>query len=223
LFGFDLKNYDALFREKLELLLMIRDEEFVTWSGKFRAALNNQPVYPRPLQEKLPVWLGVGGTPESFVRAGTLGLPLMVAIIGGETERFRPLVDLYREAGHRAGFTLDQLKVGLHSPGYVANTNEEAIADYYPGYAALWTKLGKERGWPPVTRSQFDGLVAPKGVLVVGGPDQVAEKLLRHSEALGGVDRFTFQMDNAGLTHQQLMYAIELIGKKVIPMLQQNG
>ena len=223
LFGFDLKNYDALFREKLELLLLIREDEFVTWSGKFRPALNHQPVYPRPLQEKLPIWLGVGGTPESFVRAGTLGLPLMVAIIGGETERFRPLIDLYREAGRKAGFAPDQLKVGLHSPGYVAATNEEAIADYYPGYAELWTKLGRERGWPPVTKSKFDSLIAPKGVLVVGGPEQVAEKILRHSNALGGVDRFTFQMDNAGLSHQQLMSAIELIGHKVIPIIKQKA
>lgn len=222
LFGFSLNDYDALFREKLDLLLKIRDEEFVSWSGKFRAPLDHQPVYPRSLQEKLPVWLGVGGTPESFVRAGTLGLPLMAAVIGGETHRFRPLIDLYREAGRKAGFTPDQLKVGLHSPGYVASTNEQAVADYYPGYAELWTKLGRERGWPPVTKSQFDNLIAPKGVLVVGGPEQVAEKLLRHSEALGGVDRFTFQMDNAGLTHAQLMSSIELIGTKVMPLLQNS-
>ncbi|MES2830050.1 MAG: LLM class flavin-dependent oxidoreductase [Bacteroidota bacterium] len=220
LFGFDLKDYDALFKEKLDLLLRIRDQEFVTWSGKFRPAMVNQPVYPRALQEKLPVWLGVGGTPESFVRAGTLGLPLMVAIIGGETERFRPLIDLYREAGQRAGFSQEQLKLGLHSPGYVAASNEKAITEYYPGYAELWTKLGRERGWPPVTKSQFDQLVAPKGVLVVGGPEQVAEKLLRHSESLGGVDRFTFQMDNAGLTHDQLLQAIDLIGNKVMPILK---
>jgi len=181
--------------------------------------LNDLPVYPRSLQEKLPIWLGVGGTPESFARAGTLGLPLMVAVIGGETHRFRPLIDLYREAGERAGFTPKELKVGLHSPGYVATTDEQAIADYYPGYAELWTKLGKERGWPPVTRLQFDNLVAPKGVLVVGGPEQVVEKLIRHSEALGGIDRFTFQMDNAGLTHEQLLKSIELIGKRVIPLL----
>jgi probable LLM family oxidoreductase len=219
LFGFNLNDYDALFKEKLDLLLKIRDNEFVTWSGRFRASLNNLPVYPRPLQKKLPIWLGVGGTPESFARAGTLGLPLMVAVIGGETHRFRPLVDLYREAGKRAGFAPEQLKVGLHSPGYVAATNEQAIADYYPGYAELWTKLGRERGWPPVTKTQFDSLVAPKGVLVVGSPEQVAEKLLRHSEALGGVARFTFQMDNAGLTHAQLMKAIELIGERVIPLL----
>ncbi len=220
LFGYDLNDYDALFKEKLELLLQIRDKEFVTWSGKFRPALNNLPVYPRALQEKLPVWLGVGGTPASFARAGTLGLPLMVAVIGGETHRFRPLIDLYREAGRRAGFAPDQLKVGLHSPGYVAETNEQAIKDYYPGYAELWTKLGRERGWPPVTKTQFDTLVAPKGVLVVGGPEQVAEKLMHHSEGLGGVDRFTFQMDNAGLTHEQLMSSIKWIGTKVIPLIQ---
>ena len=219
LFGFDLQDYDALFKEKLELLLQVRDQEFVTWSGKFRPALKNQPVYPRALQEKLPIWLGVGGTPESFARAGSLGLPLMVAIIGGETERFRPLIDLYREAGHRAGSKPEQLKVGLHSPGYVAASTEEAIAEYYPGYAELWTKLGRERGWPPVTKGQFDQLIGPRGVLVVGSPEQVAEKLLRHSDSLGGVDRFTFQMDNAGLRHEQLLKSIELIGSKVIPLL----
>lgn len=220
LFGYNLRDYDALFSEKLDLLLRIRDQEYVTWEGRFRPALQNQPVYPRALQEKFPVWLGVGGTPESFVRAGALGLPLMVAIIGGETERFRPLVDLYREAGHKAGFSPEQLKVGLHSPGYVAATNEQAIADYYPGYAELWTKLGRERGWPPVTRAQFNNLIAPRGVLVVGGPEQVAEKLRRHSAALGGVDRFTFQMDNAGLTHNQLLQSIELIGTSVMPLLK---
>ena len=219
LFGFNLNDYDALFKEKLDLLLQIRDNEFITWQGKFRAPLDNLPVYPRALQPKLPIWLGVGGTPASFIRAGALGLPLMVAIIGGDTHRFRPLVDLYREAGQRAGFTPEQLKVGLHSPGYVSNTNEQAVEEYYPGYAELWTKLGKERGWPPVTRPHFDSLIAPTGVLVVGGPERVAEKLLRHSEALGGVDRFTFQMDNAGLSHAQLMRSIELIGEKVIPLV----
>ncbi len=218
LFGFDLNDYDALFKEKLGLLLQIRDHEFVTWKGKFRPEMRNQPVYPRSMQEKMPVWLGVGGTPESFVRAGSLGLPLMVAIIGGETERFRPLVDLYREAGYKAGFTPDQLKVGLHSPGYVSETDESAVAEYFPGYQELWTKAGKERGWPPVTKAQFDAAIASRGVLVVGGPETVAEKLLSHSEALGGVDRFTFQMDNAGLTHHQLINSIKLIGEKVIPL-----
>lgn len=220
LFGFDLRDYDALFKEKLDLLLQLRNEEFVSWKGQFRPALDNQPVYPRALQEKLPVWLGVGGTPESFVRAGMLGLPLMVAVIGGETERFRPLVDLYREAGAKAGFSPQDLRVGLHSPGYVARSDEKAIADYYPGYAEQWTKLGRERGWPAVTRAGFDAMTAPQGALVVGGPEQVAEKLIRHSKALGGVDRFTFQMDNAGLSHGQLLESIGLIGSEVIPLIK---
>lgn len=220
LFGFELNDYDKLFKEKLELLLQVRDNEFVTWSGKFRAPLNNLPVYPRAIQEKLPVWLGVGGSPESFVRAGTLGLPLMVAVIGGQTHRFRPLIDLYREAGQANGFKPEELKVGLHSPGYVSATNESAVAEYYPGYAELWTKLGLERGWPPVTKEKFDYLADEKGVLVLGNPEQVAEKILRHSDALGGISRFTFQMDNAGLTHSQLMNAIELIGTKVKPLIQ---
>ncbi|RYY57525.1 MAG: LLM class flavin-dependent oxidoreductase [Chitinophagaceae bacterium] len=219
LFGYRLADYDALFKEKLDLLLKLREQEFITWSGKFRAAMHNQPVYPRPLQERLPIWLGVGGTPESFVRAGTLGLPLMVAIIGGQTERFRPLIDLYREAGRSAGFKPGQLKVGLHSPGFVAATTKKAVDTYYPGYARLWTKLGKERGWPPVTRANFDALIGPEGALMVGDPEEVAEKLLRHSKALGGVDRFAFQMDNAGLTHEQLMESISLIGEKMIPLV----
>ena len=209
-----------MFAEKLDLLLHVRDNETVTWSGRFRAPLNNQAIYPRPVQQPLPVWLGVGGTPASFARAGTLGLPLMVAIIGGDTERFRPLVDLYRNAGREAGFAPEDLKVGIHSLGYVADTTEQAAEEYYPGYKETFTKLGRERGWPPVTKAQFDTLIAPKGVLVVGGPEQVAEKLLRHSEALGGVDRFTFQMDNAGLTHAQLMSSIQLIGEKVMPLLK---
>src|SRR5690349_24679592 len=220
LFGFKLEDYDSLFSEKLDLLLKIRDNEHVYWSGKYRPSLNGQGVYPRPLQNPLPIWIGVGGTPESFVRAGLLGLPLMVAIIGGETHRFRPLIDLYRQAGEQAGHPLERLKVGVHSLGYVAATTQEAADAFFPGCAELWTKLGRERGWPPVTRTQFDTLIAPKGVLVVGGPEQVAEKLLRHSEALGGIDRFTFQMDNAGLNHQQLMSSIKLIGTKVIPVVK---
>ncbi|HWZ03452.1 MAG TPA: LLM class flavin-dependent oxidoreductase [Mucilaginibacter sp.] len=219
LFGFSLQDYDALFSEKLGLLLQVRDNETVTWSGRFRAALNNQPVYPRPVQQPLPVWLGVGGTTASFARAGSLGLPLMVAIIGGDTERFRPLVDLYRKAGREAGFAPEQLKVGIHSLGYVADTTEQAAEDYYPGYRETFTKLGRERGWPPVTRPGFDAQRGPKGAYLIGSPEVVAEKIIRHSEALGGVSRFTFQMDNAGLSHEQLMKAIELIGQKVKPLV----
>ena len=219
LFGYNLHDYDDLFAEKLELLLNIQKNEVITWSGKFRASLKNQSIYPRPLQNPLPIWLGVGGTPESFVRAGALGLPLMVAVIGGETHRFRPLIDLYKEAGKNAGYAPEQLKVGLHSLGYVANTKDEAVNDYFPGYAETFTRIGKERGWPPVTRPHFDAQTGPRGALLVGGPEEIAEKILRHSEALGGISRFSFQMDNAGLSHQKLLQSIELIGTKVAPLV----
>jgi probable LLM family oxidoreductase len=217
LFGLNLQDYDELFSEKLDLLLKIRDNEYVSWSGRFRPALKDQPIYPRPLQNPFPVWLGVGGTPASFVRAGRLGLPLMVAVIGGETHRFRPLIDLYREAGQQAGHTPDKLKVGLHSLGYVSDTSGEAVRDYYPGYAKTFTRIGKERGWPPVTRSHFDAQRGPRGAFLVGNPEEVAEKILRHSEALGGISRVTFQMDNAELSHEKLLHAIELIGTKIVP------
>ena len=218
LFGLNLKDYDALFAEKLGLLLDIRAHETLTWSGKFRPALRQQSIYPRPLQKQLPIWLGVGGTPASFIRAGQLGLPLMVAIIGGETHNFRPLVDLYRQAGEQAGYSPDQLKVGIHSFGYVAPTREKAIADFYPRYAEVITKVGKERGWPPATRAQFDAQIGPLGAIVIGSPEEVAEKILRHSDALGGISRFSFQMD-VGLSHQQLLESFELIGKEVSPLV----
>lgn len=222
LFGFNLQDYEELFIEKLDLLLNIRDNEVVNWSGQFRPALKNQAIYPRPLQDTLPIWLGVGGTPESFVRAGKLGLPLAVAVIGGETHRFRPLVDLYREAGDKAGYSQQQLKVSLHSLGYIANTTEEAVADFYPGYAEIFTKIGKERGWPPVTRPHFDAQNGPSGALLVGGPEEIAEKILRHSAALGGISRVTFQMDNAKLSHEQLMNAIGLLGSRVAPLVNKH-
>jgi probable LLM family oxidoreductase len=222
LFGFNLQDYDELFTEKLELLLKIRGEENITWKGKFRAPLKNQPVFPRPLQDPFPIWLGVGGTPASFVRAGELGLPLMVAVIGGETHRFRPLIDLYRESGKRAGHSPEQLQVGLHSLGFVANSTEEAMAAFYPGYAETFTKIGKERGWPPVTRAHFEAQSGQRGALIVGGPEDVAEKIIRHSDALGGISRISFQMDSAALTHDQLMRAIELLGTRISPMVNGN-
>jgi probable LLM family oxidoreductase len=221
LFGYDLRDYDELFAEKLDLLLTIRRNEFVSWSGKFRPAINNLPVYPRPLQDPLPIWLGVGGTPESFIRAGTLGLPLMVAIIGGETHRFRPLVDLYREAGKRSGFKPEQLKVGMHSLGYVANTTKQALDEFYPGYAEAMTKVGKERGWPPMTKSRFEAQIGPEGALLVGSVEEVAEKIVRHSDALGGISRVTFQMDTAELSHEKLLQSIELIGTGIKPLVLQ--
>lgn len=222
LFGLNLQDYDQIFTEKLDLLLQIRDHEQVTWSGKFRPPLHNQAIYPRPLQNPLPVWLGVGGTPASFARAGTMGLPLMVAIIGGETHRFRPLIDLYREAGKRAGHAPDKLRVGLHSLGYVASSREAAINDFYPGYAETFTRIGKERGWPAVTRSHFDSQIGPLGALLIGDPAEIAERILRHSDSLGGITRITFQMDNAKLNHLQLMKAIELLGTKVAPLIRKS-
>jgi probable LLM family oxidoreductase len=223
LFGFRLEDYDSLFTEKLDLLLKIRDNEHVTWSGKHRPALTGQGVYPRPLQNPLPIWLGVGGTPGSFARAGTLGLPLMVAIIGGHTHRFRSLVDLYWEAGRRAGHPREKLKVGVHSLGYVAETTKEAADDFFPGYARAFTDIGKERGWRPVTRADFDAQRGPEGALLIGSPDEVAEKIVRHSEALGGVSRFTFQMNAGSLPHDKLMKAIELLGTRVAPALRKEG
>ena len=220
LFGFRLEDYDSLFTEKLDLLLKIRDNEHVTWSGKHRPALTGQGVYPRPVQNPLPIWLGVGGTPASFARAGTLGLPLMVAIIGGDTHRFRSLVDLYWEAGRRAGHPREKLKVGVHSLGYVAETTQEAADDFFPGYARAFTDIGKERGWRPVTRADFDAQRGPEGALLIGSPDEVAEKIVRHSEALGGVSRFTFQMNAGSLPHAKLMKAIELLGDKVAPAVR---
>jgi probable LLM family oxidoreductase len=223
LFGYNLQDYDALFTEKLDLLLNIRKNEFVTWSGRFRPALNNLPVYPRPLQDPFPIWLGVGGTPESFVRAGMLGLPLMVAIIGGETHQFRPLIDLYREAGAKAGHSPEQLKVGLHSLGYVASTTKEAIDDFYPGYAEAMTRIGKERGWASMTRGRFEAQLGPRGALLVGSVEEVAEKVIRHAEALGGITRLTFQMDTAEVPHEKLMRSIELIGTRLKPLVQTVG
>jgi probable LLM family oxidoreductase len=222
LFGLDFNDYDDLYAEKLDLLLRIRDEKEVTWSGKFRPPLENQTVYPRPLQERLPVWIGVGGTPASFIRAGTLGLPLMVAVIGGETHRFRPLIDMYYEAAEKAGHDKGSLKVGLHSLGFVANSKEEAIERYYPGYRIWFNQIGKERGWPPVTMERFEQQIGDLGAYVIGSPEEVAEKLLRHSEALGGISRFTFQIDNAGLTHEDLLESYSLIGKKVKPLVLKN-
>lgn len=219
LFGYDLKDYDDLFVEKLELLLKIRDNEYVTWSGKYRPAMRNQPVYPRPLQQPFPIWLGVGGTPESFVRAGVLGLPLMVAIIGGETHHFKPLVDLYREAWIKSGHPIEHMKVGMHSLGYVAETSEIAREQFYPGYAASMNRIGLERGWPPMTKGRFEAQLGPRGALLVGSPEEVAEKIYRHAQALGGLSRLTFQLDTAELPHEELKKTIEIIGTQVKPLL----
>lgn len=221
LFGLRLDDYDSLFSEKLELLLKIQENEHVHWSGKYRPALTGQGIYPRPLQNPLPIWIGVGGTPESFVRAGLLGLPLMVAIIGGQTPSFKPLIDLYREAGKRAGHLPDQLKVGIHSLGYVAESTQEAIDDFFPGYARSMNEIGKERGWPPITHRDFDAQLGQSGALLIGDPEEVTEKIIRHSRALGGISRITFMMNPASLPHEKLMQATKLIGSRIAPVLHE--
>jgi probable LLM family oxidoreductase len=222
LFGLNLRDYDALFEEKLDLLLKIRSSERVRWSGRFRPALNDQGIFPRPLQDPLPIWIGVGGTPESVVRAGLLGLPLMIAIIGGQPSRFRPLVDLYKEAGAEAGHAPESLRVGIHSIGFVGGTDREAADDFFPGYADAFTKIGKERGWPPTTRAQYEAARGPHGALLIGDPDSVAEKILLESEALGGLARLNFQMTVATLPHAKMMRAIELLGTRVAPLVRKE-
>ena len=222
LFGLQLEDYDSLFAEKLELLLRIRDNTHVEWSGQHRPALTGQGIYPRPLQNPLPIWVGVGGTPTSFVRAGMLGLPLMVAIIGGEPHRFRPLIDLYKEAGRRAGHPAESLKVGLHSIGFLADTTDQAADDFYPGYAHTFTEIGKERGWSPTTRSQFDATRGPTGALIIGDAKTVARKILYVNEALGGLSRITFQMGVSTVAHEKMMHAIKILGTRVAPLVRKQ-
>lgn len=224
LFGLKLDDYDKLFEENLELLLTVREQEQVHWSGKhnFRAPLTGQGVYPRPVQNPLPIWVGVGGTPNSFVRAGGLGLPLMVAIIGGETRRFRPLIDLYRDSGDRFDHPADQMKVGMHSLGYLAESRKEAADDFFPGFAKAVGSVAKERRWGEMTREHFDSQLGPYGALLIGEPDEVVEKIIRHNEALGGLARVNFQMNASSLPHAKLMRSIELLGTRVAPALRQE-
>lgn len=220
LYGFSMHDYDALFVEKLDLLLKLREQTNVTWSGRFRPALTGQGVYPRPHQDRLPVWLGVGGTPQSFVRAGTLGLPLMVAIIGGSFDRFRPLVDMYREAGARAGHAPETLKVGLHALGFVGESDQAARDAFYPGWADMFSRIGRERGFPPASRAQFDAMCGPHGAYLIGNPETVRDKVLAASDVLGGVSRLTFQMSSAMLETDAMQRSIELLGLEVAPAVR---
>ncbi len=220
LFGLDTRDYDDLFAEKLDLLLRLGDTTEVTWEGRFRPPLDGQGVFPRPHQPRLPIWVGVGGTPQSFARAGALGLPLMVAIIGGSFERFRPLVDLYREAGRRAGHGPETLKVGVHAMGFLGETDMAARDAFFPGWAHLTTKIGRERGWSPPTRQQFDAMAGPEGAFLVGDPETVADKMLRASETLGGISRITFQMSTASLDTAAMKRSIELLGTEVAPVVR---
>ncbi len=217
LFGLNVKDSAEIFSEKLELLLKIRDNDTITWSGKYRPPLNNMVVSPRPLQDTLPIWYAALRTPASFIRAGELGLPLMVAIIDGQIDQVIPLVELYKEAGRDAGFEKEQLKVGLHSMGYVADTTEQAIKEFYPGWSKSMSKLHNL----PKSISRFEIDLKSRGsALLVGNPEEVAIKILRLSDALGGVSRFCFQLDYASLPHEKLLQCIELIGNKVIPLVK---
>jgi probable LLM family oxidoreductase len=219
LFGYDLDDYDELFEEKLGLLLALTERERVTWSGRHRAPIEGLGVYPRPVQERLPVWIAVGGTPKSVVRAALLGLPLAVAIIGGEPARFAPLVQLYRDAAREGGHDPATLPVGINSHTYVAETSERAADEFFPAYAAMMNRVGRERGWPPMTRAQFDHGRLPGGHLVVGSPQEAADKILAQHE-LFGHDRFLAQMSVGTLPHAQAMRSIELLGSEVAPLVR---
>jgi probable LLM family oxidoreductase len=220
LFGFDLRDYDALFVEKLDLLLKIREQPNIRWQGRFRPSLNGEGVFPRPHQPTLPIWLGVGGTPGSFVRAGTLGLPLMVAIIGGSFERFLPLVELYRRAWLAAGHSPENQRIGVHALGFVAKTDKAAREAFFPGWFQMFTEAGKERGWPPPTQAQFEHMCGPHGAFIVGSPQTVAAKMLYVNRTLGGVSRFTFQMSTAALETEAMRRSIELLGTAVAPLVR---
>ncbi|MFI5779947.1 LLM class flavin-dependent oxidoreductase [Nocardia sp. NPDC051570] len=216
LFGQDLSDYDELFEEKLALLLHIRADEPVTWSGRFRPALHDTVVYPRT-DRPLPVWIAVGGSPESVARAGLLGLPLAIAIIGGQPARFRPLVDLYHRALEQGGH--EPQPIAVHAHGYLADTDEEAVADFYEPYAAAMSGLGRERGWGPMSRAQFEALRSPEGSLFVGTPDRVAEKIADIRDTLG-LDRFMLHPSVGTLPHDKILRSIELLGEKVAPQVR---
>jgi probable LLM family oxidoreductase len=218
LFGQKLDDYDELFAENLELLLRLREEEHVTWRGGHRPAIDGRGVYPRP-ERTIPLWIAVGGTPQSVARAGALGLPLAVAIIGGEPARFAPLVELYREAGRRAGQPADALKVGINAHGFLADTSQAAQDAFWPPYQEVMSRIGRERGWPPLSRRQFEAGLAPNGHLLVGSPQQVIDKILAHHEHFRH-DRFLMQMSLGPLPRPALMRSIELLGGVVAPAVR---
>lgn len=221
LFGYDLDDYDELFAEKLELLLKIRENERITWSGKHRPPLHNLAVYPRPLQNPLPVWIAVGGTPQSVVRAATLGLPMALAIIGGAPARFAPFVELFRDTARRAGHDLAQLPVSINSHAYLADSSQQAADEFFPSYAEVMTRIGRERGWPAMTREQFNALCSPHGALLVGSPQEVTEKILYQHEIFGH-QRFLAQLSVGTMPHAKVMRAIELLGTVVAPAVRQE-
>ena len=221
LFGYDLRDYDELFSEKLDLLLKLRESERITWSGAHRPALNNLGVYPRPLQEQLPIWVAVGGTPESVVRAATLGLPMALAIIGGMPERFAPFVQLYRQAARQAGHDPAQLPVSINSHGFMADNAQQAADDYYPSAVVIMNKIGRERGWASATRQQLEESRTLRGADFVGSPAEIIEKILFQHEIFGH-QRLLLQLGVGTIAHEKVMHAIELLGTQVAPVVRKE-
>ena len=221
LFGYDLQDYNTLFSEKLELLLKIRESERVSWSGRHRPALDNLSIYPRPFQEQLPIWIAVGGTPESVMRAANLGLPLAIAIIGGLPEQFAPLVALYRRTARQAGHDPANLSVSINSHGFIADDSQQAIDEAFPVFKQTMDKIGRERGWPPMSQQQFDASCTMQGANFIGNPDDMIEKILFQHE-LFQHNRFSLQLSVGTMPHEKVMHAIELLGTKVAPIVRQE-
>jgi probable LLM family oxidoreductase len=221
LFGYDLEDYDELFAEKLDLLLRIRANPVVTWSGRHRTALQEAVVWPRPVQDPLPVWIAVGGTPGSVVRAGTLGLPLTVAIIGGTLDRFVPLVNLYRESAREAGHDPDALQVAINTHAFLGESVAEADRAFAAPYLQMMNRIGRERGWPPSGRREYEGLRSARGALAVGSPEQVAEKILLEHELFANT-RYIGQMSVGAVAHADVLRSMELFGTRVAPLVREE-
>ena len=216
LFGYHLDDYDELFSEKLEMLLKLNESEFITWKGSHTQSISNRGVYPRPYQTKLPIWVGVGGTPESVVRAAQFGLPMALAIIGGMPARFASYVKLYKEVYDRAGHDLSKMQLSINSHTYIADDSQQAKDEFYPPYSEVMNRIGRERGWQPGSRQQFEASTEPHGALLVGSPQQVVDKILYEQELFGHT-RFLAQMSLGAMPHRKILHAIELLGTKVAP------
>jgi probable LLM family oxidoreductase len=221
LFGYDLDDYDELYAEKLDLLLALRESAYVTWSGRHRPQLENAGVWPRPVQERLPVWVAVGGSPQSVVRAGTLGLPLTIAIIGGQPARFAPLVELYRDASRQAGHDSSRTRLAINTHAFIADSSAQADTAFASSYLTMMNRIGRERGWPPSGQREYEALRAPEGALAVGSPEQVAEKIL-YEHQLFGHDRYLAQMSVGAVAHADVMRSIELFATRVAPLVREE-
>jgi len=221
LFGFDLDDYDELFAEKLDLLVRLNENEKITWKGKHRPSIENLGIYPRPYHDKIPIWVAVGGTPQSVVRAAGYGLPMALAIIGGAPEQFVPLIRLYREYSKKAGHVADSAQIGINSHAFIADHSQEALDSFYPSYADVMSRIGKERGWQPMNRDHFDLMTGKKGSLLVGSPQQVIDKILYEHE-LFGHQRFLAQMTVGAIPHEKVMHSIELLGTRVAPEVKKS-